>query len=98
MLGAYLLDHAAQDWRGPGGLFAGRRQLPAGNLLVWMRVCVLEELLTDLAWSESLASYCYPIVKFRGGTAPWRDPDGSANASQRWTPTGPPQLNQVGRD
>jgi hypothetical protein len=41
--------------------------VPAGNLLVWMRVCELEELLSDLAWSESLGSYCYPIVKFREG-------------------------------
>jgi hypothetical protein len=32
----------------PTGPFAGQKQLPAGNLSMWMRVCVLEE--------------CYPIL------------------------------------
>src|SRR5215467_6059168 len=32
-----------------------------------MRVCVREELLSDLACSESLRSYSGPIVKSRGG-------------------------------
>src|SRR5580692_12829646 len=57
-----------------------------------MRVCVLEELLSDVAWSESLGSYCYPIVKFRGGDGavsrsgwfrkrqPMLDADGTAAA------------------
>jgi len=39
MLGTYFLDHAEQDWLGAAEPpFRRRRQLPAGNLLVWMRV------------------------------------------------------------
>lgn len=40
-----------------GRPLVGPRHLPIGNLSVWMRVCVLEELLSDLAWTESLRFY-----------------------------------------
>ena len=69
-----------------------------GNLLTGMRVCVLEELFSDLAWPESLGSRCCPIVNNVEGATPCRDPDGSEKSGQSWKVTGPPQLNRVGRD
>ena len=59
---------------------------------------MLEESLSDLACSESLGSYCYPIVKFRGGEGavsrsgrfrkrqPMLDTDGTAAAKPGGSP------------
>jgi hypothetical protein len=61
MLGTYLLDHVQQHRL---GRFFGRPgYLPIGNLLGWMRVCVLEEsLAAPLACPGQLLPNCCPIV------------------------------------
>ena len=99
-LGKYSLDHVGQPRLAPAGppfYRTGDSCQPATFRRARASVC----------WRS-----CYPILlapkvgvstvvqlgDLVEGTAPCRDPDGSANSSQCWAPMGPPKPNRAGRD
>ena len=96
--GIHWITHSNMGSGSAGPLLSRPGQLPAGNLSVWMRVCVLKGLLPDLALVRKFAFLPWSNCELVKGTAPCRDPDGSANSGQRWSPTGSPQKGRKGRD
>lgn len=100
MFGKYSLDHVGQWGLGSAEPLFCRTGDSCRPATFW-RGCA------SVCWRS-----CYPILlapkvcvstvvqllNLEEGTAPCRDPDGSANSSQCWAPTGPPKPNRAGRD
>ena len=100
MLGKYSLDHARQSGLDSAGPLFGRAGDSCQPATFW-RACA------SVCWRSRYPMLLAPkvcvstvvrLLNLVEGTAPCRDPDGSANSSQCWAPTGPPKKNRAGHD